>query len=107
MTSQKLNPTISTDANGWRVYDYGSHKKWQKNIAVNVSLVGPNQRTNYSLGGFPDGSTSARRVSGCAYDGTYSGHCSAGVQGTDVYIGAIYSGGTLNYVGVIAVEFTE
>ena len=39
ITSPQLNPSKTTDANGWTVYDYGAWKEYEKRVAVNQSIT--------------------------------------------------------------------
>lgn len=39
VTETELNPSITTDANGWKVYDYGSHKRYIKSGTMSVVIT--------------------------------------------------------------------
>lgn len=100
--SSQLNPAITTDANGWSIFDLGSVKRyWRKMTGSSVSIPGPGGRQIYAItppvGVNPTAANNITHVT--LQVSQFAGHFSMsweyGGGAINAYITNIYNGGSL------------
>jgi hypothetical protein len=106
ITSAKLAPSKTTDANNWVVYDFGTIKRYVKRFYTGGINVAPGARTAVSSNSGPVGVTMGATTHAfiVSWSGNYGGHAVPGLENItattfDLYIGNQYTGGTLTFTG--------
>ena len=66
VTSDKLNPSKTLDANGWTVYDYGNWKEYTKRTASATGALATGATRDYNFSNYPVGITQSNLTSGDA-----------------------------------------
>lgn len=95
-------PVTYTDANGYKVRDFGSHKTFAKTINFNGTTTAPNGRFIAANIVWPVGFDPTTAVLSIEMQTSFAGHMSGSLEknisggGYDYYISSMYNGGGLD-----------